>query len=132
MDIVINEDKEFVLLGDLNKNLLNEEIDRDWGNFITSLGLTQLVNEPTRVTKDSTTLIDHIYTNNEENIQYISVKQICSSDHFAVFCSRKAHSEIDKTKHQTITYRSFKTFDESRFLTDLSLVPWEIIQAFEI
>ena len=75
MDIVINEDKEFVLLGDLNKNLLNEEIDRDWGNFIMSLGLTQLVSEPTRVTKDSTTLIDHIYTNNEENIQHVSVKK---------------------------------------------------------
>ena len=29
MDIVINEDKEFVLLGEFNKNLLNEEIDRD-------------------------------------------------------------------------------------------------------
>ena len=40
MDIVINEDKEFVLLGDINKNLLNEELDRDWGNFITSLELT--------------------------------------------------------------------------------------------
>ena len=132
MDIVINEDKEFVLLGDLNKNLLNEEIDRDWGNFIMSLGLTQLVSEPTRVTKDSTTLIDHIYTNNEENIQHVSVKKNCLSDHFAVFCSRKAHSEIGKfIKHQTITYRSFKTFDESRFLTDLSLVPWKIIQAFD-
>ena len=131
MDIVINEDKEFVLLGDLNKNLLNEEIDRDWGNFIMSLGRTQLVSEPTRVTKDSTTLIDHIYTNNEENIQHVSVKQICLSNHFAVFCSCKPHSEIGKTKHQTITYRSVKTFDESRFLTDLSLVPWEIIQAFD-
>ena len=79
MDIVINEDKGFVLLGDLNKNLLNEEIDRDWCTFITSLGLTQLVSEPTRVTKDSTTIIDHIYTNNEENIQHISVKQISLS-----------------------------------------------------
>ena len=75
MDIVINEDKEFVLLGGLNKNLLNEEIDRDWGNFIMSLGLTQLVSEPTRVTKVSTTLIDHIYTNNEDNIQHVSVKK---------------------------------------------------------
>ena len=27
MDIVINEDKEFVLLGDLNKNVVNEEIE---------------------------------------------------------------------------------------------------------
>ena len=50
MDIVIKEDMEFVLLGDLNKNLLNDDIDRDWGTFITSLGLTQLVSEPTRVT----------------------------------------------------------------------------------
>ena len=63
-----------------------------------------------------------------KKISNMCEKKFCLSDHFAVFCSRKAHSEIGKTKHQT--NRSFKTFDESRFLTDLSLVPWEIIQAF--
>ena len=42
--------KNFILLGDFNKDLLNVETDREWGNFTTSLGLKQLVNEPTRVT----------------------------------------------------------------------------------
>ena len=48
---------------DFNKKLLNEEIERNWGNFTTSLGL-----------KDSATFIDHIYTNTEENIQQVNVK----------------------------------------------------------
>ena len=29
IDVVSKEDKEFLLLGDFNKNLLNEEIERD-------------------------------------------------------------------------------------------------------
>ena len=33
IDNVLNEEKEFILLGDFNKNLLNEDTDRDWGNF---------------------------------------------------------------------------------------------------
>ena len=75
IDTINKEDKELFLLGDFNKNLLNEDIDRNWGNFTTSLGLSQLVTEPTRVTKDSATLIDHIYTNYEENIQCVNVKK---------------------------------------------------------
>ena len=35
---VLNEEKEFILLGDFNKNLLNADTDREWGNFTTSLG----------------------------------------------------------------------------------------------
>ena len=87
IDNVLTEEKEFLLLGDFNKNLFNEDTDRDWGNFTTSLGLTQLINEPTRVTKDSKTLIDHIYTTNEENIRSVKVEKICVSDHYAIFCN---------------------------------------------
>ena len=64
-----------MILDDFNRNLLNQEIERDWGNFTASLGLTQLISEPTRVTQESQTLIDHIYTNNEETIQCVSVKK---------------------------------------------------------
>ena len=85
--VVSNQNKEFILLqiGDFNRNLLNPEIDRDWGNFTSSLGLTQLISEPTRVTQESQTLIDHIYTNNEETINSVYVEKMCISDHFAVF-----------------------------------------------
>ena len=56
----------------------------------------QLVSEPTRVTKESETLIDHVYTNNEETVQRVCVEKICISDHFVVFCNRKAHTSVSK------------------------------------
>ena len=66
---------EFMILGDFNRNLLNHEIERDWGNFTASLGLTQLISEPKRVMQKSQTLIDHTYTKNEETIQRVSVEK---------------------------------------------------------
>ena len=131
IDSLLNEDKEFILLGDFNKNLLNVDTEREWGNFTTSLGLTQLVNEPTRVTNTSQTLIDHIYTNTEENIQRVHVERLCLSDHYGVFCNRKSQSNISKNSHQIITYRSYRNFEENRFLNDLYSVPWEIIEQFD-
>ena len=131
IDIVSNQNQEFMILGDFNRNLLNHEIERDWGNFTESLGLTQLISEPTRVTQESQTLIDHIYTNNEETIQCVSVEKMCISDHFAVFCNRKSHASACKNTHQVITYRSFKNFDEANFLSDLSCVPWEKLENFD-
>ena len=124
IDIVINEGKEFILPGDFNKNLRDFDIDREWGNFTTSLDLTQLVTEPTGVTKDSKTLTDHIYTNAEENIQRVNVKRLCLSDHYAIFCNRKHKSPVTGNKtHQVITYRLFKHFEESKFLHDLGSIP---------
>ena len=120
-----------MILDDFNRNLLNQEIERDWGNFTASLGLNQLISEPTRVTQESQTLIDHIYTNNEETIQCVSVEKMCISDHFAVFCNRKSHASACKNIHQVITYRSFKNFDEANFLSDLSCVPWEMLENFD-
>ena len=68
--------KNFPYWAIFNQKLLNEGTERSWGNFTTSLGLSQLVCEPTRVTKDSATLIDHIYTNNEESIQHVNVIKV--------------------------------------------------------
>ena len=68
IDGVLRETKEVILMGYFNKNLLNEETDTEWSNFTTSLGPSQLVNSPTRITETLRTLIDHLYTNLEENI----------------------------------------------------------------
>ena len=56
---------------------------------------------------------------------------MCISDHFAVFCNRKSHTSVCKNTHQVITYRSFKNFEEANFLSDLSSVPWEILEQFD-
>ena len=63
---VSKEDKEIILLGDFNKNLFEDNLDREWQNLTLSLGLTQMISQPTRVTPNSKTLIDHIYTSTEK------------------------------------------------------------------
>ena len=61
----------------------------------------------------------------------MSAEKICISDHFAVLCNRKSHTPVGTNTHQVITYRSFKTFDETNFLSVLSCVPWEILENFD-
>ena len=119
-----------ILMGDFNKNLLNEHRDIEWDNFVTSLGFNQLVCDPTRVTDTSSTLIDQIYTNSEENIANVHVCKISISDHYAIFGNRKQNNCIKSNTHQTITYRSFKNFGESRFISDMHDIPWETIEYF--
>jgi len=68
MENVLAQEKETYILGDINKDLLNTQIRDNWMEFIESLGLLQMVNEPTRVTEKSSTLIDHIYTNLPDNV----------------------------------------------------------------
>ena len=131
IDHVMSEDKEIILMGDFNKNLINEEMEPEWINFTTSLGLSQLVKNPTRTTETSSSLIDHIYTNCEENISRVHVGKFSISDHFAIFGNRKLNVQIKNKEHHAITYRSFRHFDENLFCKDLSEVPWEIIATFD-
>ena len=94
-------------------------------------GLTQLVSEPTRVTGDSSTLIDHIYANCPENVNSINIPKIRLSDHFPIFFTRKMHVQPPKTDHYTISYKSFKNFNEDKFTEDLQSVPWDAIKIFD-
>ena len=104
----LNEGKEIILFGDFNKDLLNPNAHREWLVLTESLGLSQLVNQPTRVTINTSTLIDHIYSSHEDNLSKVSVCKIGISDHFAVVCNRKLNSSYKNNSHKSITYRSFK------------------------
>ena len=68
-----NDKKEIILLGDFNKDLLNSHSNRDWLILTESLGLSQLVTQPTRVTNNSSSLIDHIYSNDEDNLSKVKL-----------------------------------------------------------
>ena len=86
---VLKEDKEIYLMGDINRDLLNNQIKTVWTDYMESFGLTQLVSEATRVTSDSRTLIDHIYSNCPENVTSLDVPKIGLSDHFPIFFHKK-------------------------------------------
>ena len=51
--------------------------------------LSQLINEPTRITASSATLIDHIFTNSLDRVVCSGVSHISISDHSLIYAFRK-------------------------------------------
>jgi len=121
------DDKEIIVLGDFNKDLLNGQINKDWINYTSSLGFTQMIKSATREFNNSGTLIDHVYTDNPQNIIWTSVPKLSLSDHYPIFCSRKVNTKNTKKSHLTIKYRSFKNFNEENFLSDLNNINWNTL-----
>jgi hypothetical protein len=110
-----------VMLGDFNLNLL--EPQPHWDTIVNVTGLSQLIQNPTRVTQSSCTLLDHIYTNNKKIIKKAFVSDICLSDHKPIICKWSCKlPKSDPKKHSHIMYRKFKTFSKEEFLSDLSQV----------
>lgn len=58
------KNKTYILLGDINLNLLNSDryVDR-YLNVLTEAGFVSCVNLPTRVTAESSSCIDHMFVN---------------------------------------------------------------------
>ena len=89
-----NENKEMYILGDLNCNMLKTDKDANIPTKkIKSLyelyQLTQMIDEATRVTMATSSLIDHIVTNTPEKISDSGVIHTGISDHSLVFAIRK-------------------------------------------
>jgi division protein CdvB (Snf7/Vps24/ESCRT-III family) len=75
------EDKEGIIMGNINIDLAKDSTDANIVElkfFMDLFQYNQKINEPTRVTKDSQTLIDHFYTN---FITSAGVSKITISDH---------------------------------------------------
>ena len=69
--MIDDEDKEFHILGDLNCNILTNTINqptKKLKEILETYQLSQLITEPTRVTANSSTLIDYYITSTPEKI----------------------------------------------------------------
>ena len=89
LDIVLEKDVDIVLLGDFNIDFLKPAPPM-WESTISLFDLRQLVDEPTRITPTSKSLLDHIYTNKPNQINHVSVACFGASDHFTVGSLRSA------------------------------------------
>ena len=88
------ENLEYFLLGDLNIDCLstNNSPNRDKITEIFDIyGLEQMINEPTRITDKSSTLIDLCITNSPTNVVNSGVLHLSISDHSVVYMVRKTH-----------------------------------------
>mgnify|MGYP002803411981 CR=1 FL=1 len=79
------------ILGDFNVNYLKGNENKDFKALFPLYGFTQLMKQATRISKDTSTLIDIILSNNPTTIGKSGVFMNCLSDHEMVGCIRKLH-----------------------------------------
>ena len=125
------EGKEMILLGDTNCDLTPKQdeqpIDNDSKHMLDLYELfsfKQLVEEPTRVTLTTSSIIDHVATTCARNILKSGVHEVSMSDHYMVYCIRKFNGAVEKG-HKMIKTRKMKNFNEEAFLADVSGICWE-------
>ena len=140
------EGNELYILGDFNINLLHQGINvlnkadnrtsirlqnvpnltKQYKEFCSAFGLSQLIQEATRTTCSTSSLIDHILTN---CVSQSGVANIGLSDHQLVFCKRKSH-KIRFNMHKQIKFRSFKSYSKEIVQNALQLIPFPNYENF--
>ena len=85
------------------------------------VNLSQLINEPTRMTVTSSTLIDVIMTSSINLVERSAVLKSHISDHYLVYAFFKL--KISKTPPSYVKIKSYKNYDSQRFVSDLERVP---------
>ncbi|CAH1239100.1 Hypp5710 [Branchiostoma lanceolatum] len=121
---------EVTIMGDLNCNLLQDKGPSEDLTFLCDLhDLTNLITEPTRVTENSSTLLDVILTSNPSKYSKSGVFKCGLSDHHLIYTYRGLKQP--KPPPKWITARIFKRFDEEQFKKDLARVPWSTVAVFD-
>ena len=123
--IIDMESKEQIILGDLNCNYLSDRNNMHLSQLkqlSSTYQFQQLINEPTRITPNSSTLIDIFLSNEPSRILKSGVVHMGLSDHSMVYAVRK-FAILSKNNHKHVTTRPFKNFNASAFREDQSQRP---------
>ena len=90
-------------------------IPKKYAQICSTLGLKQLIKQPTRITCHTSTLIDHIITNSEEKVAKGGVINTLLSDHQLI---RKI-KRVKTNNHKQISFRSLKNYSMENFEQEL-------------
>ncbi|XP_065679802.1 uncharacterized protein LOC136094122 [Hydra vulgaris] len=132
LDKLSLENKNIVLLGDFNINLLKYDSCNDVSNFLDlmcSFSLFPLITQPTRITPKSKTLIDNIFVNFQTPNTKSGNLTVSLADHLIQFISLPCKNL--KQSSPKIYRRCFKNFDDKKFLKDLKKTDWLLINQYE-
>ena len=107
---VESQNKESIIMGDINCDLntpLNNNT-KHLNNILNSFGYSQLINDATKTTKTTFTIIDQIITNRPDIISSSGVRPCGISDHDALFLIRNIRASKLKALPKVITVRKYK------------------------
>ena len=119
--------QEILFIRDFNINMLVRENGEDAENnslkdFCDRFCLQNQINEPTRVTDKTMTLLDVVLASHPEWYVTCGNLHLGVGDHDLVNAVRK--NKLPRPNARVIEYRSMREFDNDQFLDDLSNVPW--------
>ena len=77
-----------------------------------------MIQTETRITCQSSSLIDHILTNSPDKLSQSGVIDICLSDHQMIYCTRRI-KRIKFNIHKHIRCRSFKNYTPDLIVDEL-------------
>lgn len=120
-DKYINHELLTVIAGDFNINLMkNEFYSEKMKSVLKSLGMKQFINEPTRITKNSKTLIDYVISNRYKmKVKVLLNEKI--SDHSTIICDFEKKCESNgrvENKQKIINY------SKEVFIDNLTKIEW--------
>ena len=128
LDCIRNEKKLCYLIGDYNIDILNYDSHSATADFVDMLyshAFLPLINRPTRITLNSATILDNIFTNNIGELECgqngILVTDI--SDHFPIFHIGK-NIQISEPCETYVTSRNYSHVNKLSFQQALTEIDW--------
>ena len=122
-----NENKEVYMLGDLNCNLLDSNLSnvKMLQEIMQLYQLTQIIDDPTHVTKSTKSILDVCITSSPDKIIQSGVVhlRVGISDHSLIYATRKLNSVIKGNSQNSVEFRNFRKFNVESFLSDLYMLP---------
>lgn len=96
------------------------------------VGYLKYSGTPTRVTRCSAALLDHVFVTHPERIIETLVLIDGLSDHYPICFVHKARVPKSlKSHNDTVKYQIFKNLDKDRSIYDLNNAPWSLLDIFE-
>ena len=128
----ISHEKNY-LMGDINMDLLKSDIHKETSillDTVYSNGFISVVCKPTRITADTESLIDHIYTNafntDTRNTKIQGILRTDLSDHYSIFYISYRES-IDKQDNNHDIGRVCDSTSITNFSNAMERIDWECV-----
>ena len=116
------------IMGDVNINLLNSDTHLQTAEFLETLysfSFSPLITKPTRITDNTATLIDNIFTNfspNKKGVAGILCTDI--TDHLPIFYIDQGVKVTERFEKVPLLQRQYSTKNKIRFHEELGNVNW--------
>jgi len=113
-DLIVK--KECIVVGDFNIDIMVSSFySRKLQTIMNSMGMKQYINKPTRITKQSSSIIDLVFSNKEIEVNVMYEPMV--TDHACLRIEQRGSSL--ENKYREYTARDYSEFNAERFVETL-------------